>query len=175
MPYYSVEGKTRQQLRDLAALLRNILQLDGVLYFPIVELLEILPEYFPGFSYEIVSDDELPAGNHAETDVMNWRISIKETVYNRACAGEGRDRMTIAHEIAHFITLCVCGFKLARSFNKPKAFEDPEWQAKCFAGELMIPKHLIGDMTPKQVASACGVSYDAAIYQCQKYRGGDAD
>ncbi len=175
MSYYAVEGKTRIQLRELANVLRTQLHLDNVMYFPIVQLLEIMPEYFSNFSYEIVSDDELPANKHAETDIITGHIKIKETVYDRACTGEGRDRMTIAHEIAHFITLCVCGFKLARSFSKPKTFEDPEWQAKCFAGELMIPKHLVDNMNLLKMATACGVSYDAAKYQYSKYHGGDVD
>ncbi len=175
MSYYEVEGKTRIELRELANSLRSKFHLDNAVYFPIVELLEIMPEYFKKFSYEIVSDDELPASKHAETDIITGHIKIKQTVYNRACAGEGRDRMTIAHEIAHYLTICVYGFKLSRSFSKPQSFEDPEWQAKCFAGELMIPKHLVEKMNPQQMATACGVSYDAAKYQYSKYHGGDVD
>ncbi len=175
MQYYAVEGKTRTELRKLANNFRKLLKLDCELYFPIVQLLEIMPECFPNFSYEIVMDDELPKDKHAETDIVTGHIRIKETVYVRACNGEGRDRMTIAHEIAHFITLCVCGFKLARCFSRPESFEDPEWQAKCFAGELMISKYLVGDMLPHQIVTSCGVSYDAAKYQYGKYHGGDVD
>ena len=46
--------------------------------------------------------------------------------------------MTIAHEIGHYFTLCFCGFRLERNFSGGKipAFRDPEWQAKCFAGDV---------------------------------------
>ncbi len=75
---------------------------------PIVELLDILTEIFKDFSYEIVDDTELPLIMHADTDVRTGHIRIKESVYERACNGEGRDRMTIAHEIGHYFTLCFC-------------------------------------------------------------------
>lgn len=167
MTGYIVEAKSRKDLRDLANTLRDKLGLTKKLYMPIVELLDILTEIFKDFSYEIVDDTELPLIMHADTDVRTGHIRIKESVYERACNGEGRDRMTIAHEIGHYFTLCFCGFRLRRNFTKQKVknFEDPEWQAKCFAGEFMIPKHLVEKMTPSQISEVCGVSLDAAEYQ----------
>ena len=38
------------------------------------------------------------------------------------------------------------------------------------AGELMIPKHLINGMSVPEIAKKCGVSEDAARYQCEKYK-----
>ena len=167
MTGYIVEAKSRKDLRDLANTLRDKLGLTKKLYMPIVELLDILTEIFKDFSYEIVDDTELPLIMHADTDVRTGHIRIKESVYERACNGEGRDRMTIAHEIGHYFQLCFCGFRLRRNFTKQKVknFEDPEWQAKCFAGEFMIPKHLVEKMTPSQISEVCGVSLDAAEYQ----------
>lgn len=62
--------------------------------------------------------------------------------------------------------LNILGFKLARSFdsNLP-AYEDPEWQAKCLAGELMMPADKIRGMTIKEIVSHYGVSPDAALMQ----------
>ena len=87
--------------------------------------------------------------------------------YDGACNGEGRDRMTIAHEIGHYFTLCFCGFKLERNFGGGKiiTFRDPEWQAKCFAGELMVPAHRVKGMTVDKIAEKCGVSFAAASVQ----------
>ncbi len=164
---YIVEAKSRGELRDLANMLRNHLGLENTLWMPIVEILEILPEIFDDFSYEIVPDNELPENIHAETDVRTGHIRIKESIYERACDGEGRDRMTIAHEIGHYFTLCFCGFKLQRNFgqdNVPR-FKDPEWQAKCFAGEFMVAKHLTHGMSPDEIAKSCGVSFEAADVQ----------
>ena len=167
MPDYIVEPKSRKDLRCLAQILRKRLGLEDELWVPIVELLDVLGEIFEDFSYEIVPDDALQRGIHAETDIHTGHITIKESVYEKACNGEGRDRMTIAHEIGHYFTLCFCGFKLHRNFKqkKVKCYNDPEWQAKCFAGEFMIPYHLTDKMTSSEIVRACGVSYDAAEYQ----------
>lgn len=167
MAEYCVEAKSRKKLRSLAYSLRRYLGLRDRIWIPIVELLDVLAEIFDNFSYEIVPDNSLPPDIHAKTDVISGHIRIKESVYERACKGEGRDRMTIAHEIAHFFTVCHCGFELARNYNQKKipAFRDPEWQAKCFAGEFMVAYHLTGQMTPAEIVDACGVSLDAAEYQ----------
>lgn len=53
---YVVEPKSRKQLRLLASILRNQLGLKNEIYFPIVELLDVMCEIFPNFSYEIVLD-----------------------------------------------------------------------------------------------------------------------
>lgn len=60
-------------------------------YFPITELLDVLAEVFEDFSYEIVEDDELPLGTHADADVLTGHIRIKQSVYNNACNGNGRE------------------------------------------------------------------------------------
>lgn len=164
---YSIEPKSRADLRKLANELRNILGLQNILWIPIVEILDVLPDIFPDFSYEIVEDTEMPASIHAETDIKTGHIRIKESVYNRACNGEGRDRMTIAHEIGHYFTICYCDFKIYCNYaegNIP-SYRDPEWQAKCFAGEFMVSKKLTKNMTPREISISCGVSIDAAKIQ----------
>lgn len=165
---YIVQGTSRNNLRKLARNIRKMFGLDNELYFPIVESLDVFSEVFRGFSYEIVEDSELPRGVHADTDVRTGHIRIKESIYERACDGAGRDRMTIAHEIGHYLTLCVCGFKLQRNYEPEKeipAYKNPEWQAKCFAGELMIPAHLVKGMNAVEISIKCGVSLDAANVQ----------
>ena len=167
MSDYIVESKTRLELRQLAMVLRKKLGLENELWIPIVELLDVLAEVFSDFSYEIVEDSELSNGTHGEIDIRTGHIKIRESVYLRASNGEGRDRMTLAHEVGHYFTICFCGFTLRHNFNhqEVRPFNDPEWQAKCFAGEFMIPYHLTGDMTAPVIVEACGVSLEAAEYQ----------
>lgn len=164
---YSVEPRSRADLRRLASEIRKTLRLDDQLYFPIVELLDVLEETLDGFSYSIIPDDELPPNKHADTNVYTGEIRIKESVYDGARRGNGRDRMTIAHEFSHFMTLCFLGMKLSRTIGggKLKAYEDPEWQAKCLAGELLIPYERTVGMTAGEIAEKCGVSYPAAEYR----------
>ncbi len=78
-----------------------------------------------------------------------------------------RKAFTIAHELGHFFMICIFGFKLQRNFSHEEIppYQDPEWQAKCFAGEFMIPAGLVQNMTPHEIAKSCGVSLDAAKVQ----------
>ena len=167
MNAYIAQPCSRQDLRRLAFLIRKKLCLENVLYFPVVQLLELMSELFPRFHFEVVEDNELPGGVHADTDIENHIIRIKRSVYDGACAGNGRDRMTIAHEISHYLLLCVWGFRLQRNFSNgtvPK-YQDPEWQAKCFAGELLIAAHLVKELNPLEISELCGVSLLAAQTQ----------
>lgn len=164
---YMVEGKSRKELREVAYSFRALFGLQDFLYFPVVEILDVLCEVFSGFTYEIVEDNIFPSNIHADTDIQTGTVRIKQSVYDGACSGEGRDRMTIAHEIGHYFMLCKCGFRLERNFTKKKipSFCDPEWQAKCFAGELLVPAHLAWDMSVEEIVIKCGVSKDAALLQ----------
>lgn len=40
---------------------------------------------------------------HGETIPSENRIRIREDVYERACNGYGRDRLTMAHELGHLL------------------------------------------------------------------------
>lgn len=157
-------------LRRLAKQIREMLDLTNELYFPITEVLEMLHCFDKDAHFEIVEAGELEKNEHAVTDITSKTIKIREDVHDGACNGIGRDRMTIAHEFAHFITLCVCGFKLARSFGNDDipTYRDPEWQAKCLAGELMIDSDLVKGMSVSEVSEKCGVSFDAARVQLNK-------
>jgi Zn-dependent peptidase ImmA (M78 family) len=132
--------------------------------------LECLHILCPRFSFEVVEDDQLPKNEYAHTDVVNHVIRIKESVYDGAYVGNGRDRMTIAHEIGHYVLMCVRGFGLQRNLSKTPArtYEDPEWQAMCFAAELLVPAHLVRGMGASEIARKCGVSREAAEYQLRK-------
>ncbi|MCL2665188.1 MAG: hypothetical protein FWE82_06210, partial [Defluviitaleaceae bacterium] len=114
---YIAEPLSRKQLRQLALQLRQLIGFENTPHFPVIVFLEnIMPLIFPGFYYEIATESELGANRHGDTDVANMCIRIREDVYIGALEGSGRDRMTIAHEIAHYILLVECGIKFARTF-----------------------------------------------------------
>lgn len=164
-----VEPKSRLELRALAHSIRSFLNIEPDDYFPAVEVLEVLQFFVPDAYFEIVPVSDLPQNTHAYTNISKKSIVIREDVYDGACKGNGRDRMTIVHEFAHFFMLCFFGFKLTRSFGQSiKAYCDPEWQAKCLAGELMMDSRAIAGMDASTVVEKYGVSEDAAIMQLSK-------
>jgi len=162
------EAISRTQLRELTKVLRKYSGYKDELHFPIVKFVEHkMPKLFSGFSFEVKPKNYFPANIHAETDIKKRVIRVREDIYLGAINGIGRDRMTIAHEIGHYILLVVKGQKFYRSFKitEIEAYRDPEWQAKAFAAELLCPYHLIKGMAAYQIALACGVSEQAASYQ----------
>lgn len=106
-------------------------------------------------------------GKHGETYPSKNIMRIREDVYLRVAAGEGRDRLTIAHEVGHLFmheddSIALC--RLAPD-EQLKPFEDPEWQADAFGGELLASSYLIKGMTEREVQEKCGVSSSAAHVQ----------
>ena len=120
----------------------------------------------PGFNYEIISKKEMP-DKYGETFPDQKLILLREDVYLGAAKGNGRDRFTVAHEIGHLLLHQKDTISLPRltPHKKIKRYENPEWQADAFAGELLMPAHLINGMSISEVQKQCGVSAKAAQYQ----------
>lgn len=166
----AVVGISRVGIRDLAKVIRKGTGVANDDRFCVVDWLE--KEVCPVIGFEIDVRDVADMDDHALTDHTNKIIYIREDVYLGAKAGKGRDRMTIAHEVGHAVLHTPQRVVYARSFNETiPAYKDPEWQAKAFAGELLIPieKLEIG-MTPDVIAKVFGVSHDAAIAQLKVYQ-----
>ena len=170
---YRTDPLSRNDLRQYALRIRENLGLAQTLKFPVLQVLESFPFLIADldFYYELV--DDLPSGIHAQYRHSEKCILIKSNVYEGAVKGVGRDRMTITHELSHALLLQHSGIQLHRCFDnttKLKAYEDPEWQAKCLAGELMIPANLVKGMLCQDVVRFCGVSMDAAKFQLSKIK-----
>lgn len=167
---YKVAPLSREKICFMAEQMRQILGHSDIVQLPIVDIMEkVLDKIIPEFNWHIVHYREMP-DKHAETIPEECLIRIREDIYEGACNGLGRDRMTIAHEIAHILLHSDQRPSFARAF---KDYELPgycsaEWQAKAFAGELLVPRKLCGGMTVFEIADKCGVSLDAAQYQYNK-------
>ncbi len=166
MEEYIIEPRTRKELRELTYEFRRELGFEKQIYFPVVEVLEKFPILY-GIDYEVIDDCDVSKDVHAYSDIAEKKIYIKESVYNGACEGIGRDRMSIAHEFGHSLTICICKFKIEKYEGQvPRAaFRCPEWQAKCFAGELLVPAYLTKGFSKEEIAVRCGVSAEAASVQ----------
>ena len=170
---YEVPPLRRIDLRRYARSVRRDLGLLNTHYFPIVELLEALHQM--GIEQDIIDDltwdKQYGKEKHAVYSLTDRIINIKESVYNGAVNDCGRDRFTIAHEIAHVLLLDNHEIKVAkiRDGNDLPPYRDPEWQADCLAGELLMPYHLCKDMSISEIVKMCKVSLSAAHFQKSKY------
>jgi len=137
------------------------------LYFPVDRFLEAFHALIgdESFYFECPPDDEFSPDVHAEYDVVGNCVRIRESVYIGAMGGNQRDRMTVIHELAHVLLIKVSGLKLCRAMGNVVVYRDPEWQAKCLAGEIMVPAHLVKGMSAQEIAICCGVSQAAAETQ----------
>lgn len=165
---YIAQARSRQQIREVALLIRKVQFAEKDLYFPILDFMEkTLPRIIPSFSFrvgEIAKMGEYEGLTIPEKDEV-W---IRQDVYLRAEEGGGRERLTIAHELYHYLEHSKETVAFARSSRKSiPAYKDPEWQADAFGGELLVPHHLIKGMSAEEVMMRCGVSYKAALYQLQ--------
>lgn len=157
--------RSRISIREYATLVRKSLDIENAFEFPIMFFLEhVLEEIFEGFCYDIVPDEEM--GNRAgETFPELNLIKIKESVYEGALRGNPRDRFTIAHEIGHLFLHRPGSVSYARADKKIKPYQDPEWQANTFAGELLVPMDLIRGLSANHIADKCKVSFQVANIQ----------
>lgn len=173
MSGYSIKvpASSRKQIRQAAEITRLVLEKihgNESLYLPIVEMLEFdLPKIDPDYSFEVWSKNRMQS-NHGLTITSEKTIILREDVYERALEGHGRDRMTAAHELGHYILHSNVDITFARADAQLKSYEDSEWQANCFGGEILVPfsrKEILIEKTVQEIADLCGVSIDAAAYQ----------
>lgn len=167
---YKVKPRSREQIRAFANIIRKIVEAEEELEFPIVEVFEMLSE--KGFyNYEILPKNEM-GNKFGETFLNEKTIHIREDIYDNACEGDAFSRATIAHEICHVLLHDTKNISLCRTKEEDriKTYENPEWQADCFSGELLVSKRLVQNMSVDEVIKKCKVSRKMASYQLKKYR-----
>jgi len=173
MSNYRAEPLSNANICDLAQQFRRHLGIPAKAPLNIVAILEFaLPQLEERFNYEVREEADMEVrGAHAYTDHDRKVIVLREDVYNGARDGKGRDRLTVAHEIAHFLFHDNQFMKLARTMSgeQIKTYEDPEWQANAFAGELLCPAVATRNLSIVKIADKFGVSREAA--QMQKRKG----
>lgn len=157
----------RNKVKSLRKLLYKIgfLENEDEPYIDIVRLYEYFLQQI-GVEFIVLPINEL-GSKHGETLIGTNIIRIREDVYNRACEGYGRDRFTMAHELAHLLLHRLENLSLAREIDGVEipAYKNPEWQANAFAGELLAPFHLIKNKNINDIAKIHGITVMAAKVQ----------
>lgn len=159
---------TRKDIRQVAIELRRKFGFSDRNEFPIMKFIEhVLPLVDLDFTLDVVEDREL-GSILAETVPELHIIRVKKSVYEGACKNHYWHRMTLAHELGHYILHTspnICYAKGSNSTYINKQF-DIEKQADMFAAELLMPFNVVKNApSAKKVAKQCNVSYKAAGIQ----------
>lgn len=161
---------SRADIRKKARIFRRMFQLDNQLYFPIVEIMELMnsmPDVFHDFNMEVLEESEMK--NFHGLTLPNGTIKIRNDVYIRAGKGSGTDRDTMAHELGHWLLHRNNRAHARLGCGGVPVYCTPEWQAKAFSGELLVPAHLLqSGMSVTDIKEYCGVSYSSAQYQLRQ-------
>ena len=163
----SARPLSRGNITRIANEVRMSVNMQDVRYFPIVDVIEhVLPILRDDFAMEIVSKEEM-GSRYALTYPSRHLMRIREDVYHGAISNNGRDRFTLAHELAHYLLHKDDRIALARAVpgTPVEAYRDPEWQANAFAADILMPPNLIHGMDICDIAQEFGVSNQAASIQ----------
>lgn len=136
---YSAKPIGRAEIRKLTRKVRQVLGIEKA-YFPIVQAVEFaLDDLAPGFIYAYPPQSDKRMGqNHGLTIPAKKELLVREDIYRGAANGNPRDRMTIAHELGHAILHGETQLARLPAGSQVPPYMDPEWQAKAFAGELLV-------------------------------------
>ena len=169
-----VPARTRDDIRLVAHRVRDELICEGLGLrqpnLPLIRILEAL-QYHEVIEFEVMEDHEL--GSHlADADPDRGVLRLRNEVYVGADAGEPFYRSVIAHELGHLFLHQNCsrfGKSAVEQSMGHAAFEDSEWQAQVFAGELLVDVRLLEPpFVVQHVMRIFGVSYQMASYQIRQ-------
>ena len=174
---YETKPTSRRDLRKYAGILRKILGVPPCGRFPVLEILDKIPDKFKGSNYIIVDDNVLPPQTMAQctpNDAGGFTIEIKNSVYEGAYKNNvGACLGFICHEVCH-IFLFYIGFTpiYARTVTEGElpAYRSVEWQAKALCGEVMIPFEESRGMKAKNIQETYQVSEAFAKYRRKQDR-----
>lgn len=130
-------------IKKYANEIRELFNIKLDSYFPILDVLETLLVK-KVLSYQILDDDNPIFGDNEYALYLfkeNF-IYIKECVIKECEQNIYRSNFTLCHELFHFIQFEILNFSF-EEVDKCKPFEDADWQANEFAGEVLVPDEFL--------------------------------
>ncbi len=164
-----VRPMSRLDIRGIAKIVRKLA--GSHVYFDVVKFIEnCLPVLDPKFVFSILPDSDMK-GAYAKAFPELHLIQVRETVYNLAVKGDYRHRFTLCHELGHYLMHGAQNIVFPRTERTPRPFEDPEWQANTFAGELLVTPEIAAKYEENEISKLCGASYTVASIQKNRVSG----
>ena len=152
-----------KDIRNIASSIREQYGIAKDQAFPILEILKQL--FYDNFlSIQLLADDDsyLDKNTPAVYNANDNFIYLKESVIEEVESGNYRSNFTLAHEFFHYLQHQVLGFTF-EEVEERKTYEDPEWQANCFAGELLLPDEYLSNEDNDYLASHFQVSMECVL------------
>ena len=103
-------------------------------------------------------------------------IVVPSDVYDGACIGNFKDRMTLAHELAHYILHGILQIPVSELQDGEicSKYEDPEAIADMLARFLLSVCGLVQNMSTAELSAECGLSEQDAVSVQKEYKEGVA-
>lgn len=153
-------------VKDISNIATSIREQYGIARDKAFPILEILKQLFYDnyLSIQLLSDDDpyLDKNTPAVYNANDNFIYLKESVIEEVESGNYRSNFTLAHEFFHYLQHQVLGF-IFEEVEDRKTYEDPEWQANCFAGELLLPDEFLSNDDNDYLAEHFQVSMECVL------------
>jgi IrrE N-terminal-like domain len=164
---YKVDGRSAKDIAAITLAWRDTLAVSDQWAPSVVGLLELrLPKIVKNFALVVRPDPEM-GDAEAYTEFDPPHIAVRGSVYSMAQRGDGRSRMTFAHELGHLVMHPGAAKLRSEAVLKPTStirfFESAEWQARKFASLFLVPDHIaIQFNSAHELAECCKISAQAA-------------
>ena len=152
-------------VKDIEELTFNLRKEAGIeedAAFPIFDYINELSE--KGFlTVQILENDDpyLEENVPAKYNAVDNFIYIKEKVLDDLDNNIYWSNFTLAHELFHYLQSRVLNFEF-EEVDECKTYENPEWQANNFAGELLVPKKYLA-LDDKYLANHFKVTLECVL------------
>lgn len=130
-------------LNDIKDLAYNVRKQFGILPFECFPILDYLDHLFEQglLSIQVIDNDDPYLDNKTPAiyNTVDNFIYIKEEVLEEYDNNDYRANFTLAHELFHYLQAQVLNFEF-KEVEYCFPYEDIDWQANQFAGELLVPE-----------------------------------
>lgn len=158
-----------EELEETVARFLRRIGMENVVRPDMMTMIAKIKHNDSSFNYGRVPDDQMPDAE-AQWSSDDRVVRIRESVFKGMQRGLPRDRMSVAHELGHYLL----GHKglLNRSINKTireiaiARVRKQESEARRIAAVLLAPEPLVPEgATAEDIAARFGLSREAAAYR----------
>lgn len=151
-----------KQITEIAKNIREHYNIKKDEFFPVLEIIDKLFENHK-LSYQIIENDSdmVDENTLAIYNAVENFIYIKESVIDEYEEGIYRATFTLCHEFFHYLQNTTLGFSFER-VDECRPFEEIDWQANEFAGQVLIPQEYI-DLDEETLQQMFHVSLECVL------------